>query len=167
MKYSELINFEPIESVKELRAANAIDQARLDVDSFVISDRMLGLIRDVIAPNLQLDKPADAKGLLIVANYGTGKTHLMSTISAAAEHSELLGLLRRTEAADALKSVAGRYMVVRSEIGATEMSLRDIVCRDLESSLKRMGVEFKFPDLDQVPRTKDSLEEMMSIFDKA
>jgi hypothetical protein len=164
MKYRELVRFDPIQDVKVLTEADDLDNARRDVRTFVISDRLLEVFRDVIVPTLRWDRPADTKGLLIVANYGTGKTHLMSVISAIAEHAELIEDLRRPEARQAL---AGRFQVIRAEIGATQMSLRDIVCRELESGLARLGVAFSFPSLTEVPRTKDSLEDMMAAFDAA
>jgi len=37
----------------------------------------------VVFPNLQFE-PADSKGILVVGNYGTGKSHLMSVLSAIA-----------------------------------------------------------------------------------
>ena len=46
------------------------------------------------------------------------------------------------------------------------MSLRDIVCSELEHGLKKLGVTFSFPPMSQVPRTKDSLEEMMATLEK-
>jgi len=165
MKYGELITFEPIQSVKVLTEASSIDKAREDVQTFVISDRMLNLLGDVIVPDLTLDQPVDAKGILIVANYGTGKTHLMSVISALAEHADLIGSMTRREAAEVFEPVAGRYRVIRHEIGATTMSLRDIVCTRLESGLKELGVTYTFPPLSQVSGTKDSLQEMMAAFE--
>jgi hypothetical protein len=166
MKYRDLVQFEPIQTVKVLMEADNLDKAREDVRTFVFSDRMLDLIRDVIAPNLIFDQPADQKGLLIVANYGTGKTHLMSVLSTVAEHRELGDLLTRFEAAQILRPIAGRFQVVRSEIGATQMSLRDIVCGELERGLTKLGVRFSFPPLSEVPRTKDSLERMMTAFEE-
>jgi len=43
----------------------------------------------VVFPNLQFEQPADSKGILVVGNYGTGKSHLMS-VWAIAEHADLL-----------------------------------------------------------------------------
>src|SRR5438552_3836150 len=123
MKYRDLIQFDPIQTVKVLTEAENIARAREDVRTFVFSDRMLDLLGDVIVPNLRFDRPADTRGLLIVANYGTGKTHLMSVISSVAEHAELADLLTRKEAAGAFRAVAGLFQVIRCEIGATQMSL--------------------------------------------
>ncbi len=97
MKYSELIDFEPIESIIELRDADAHDKARSLVETFVISDRMAEQLIELVVPNLQYDKPADNKGILIVGNYGTGKSHLMSVISALSEHKDLADAARNKD----------------------------------------------------------------------
>ena len=89
MKFKDLIDFEPIESIIQLREADSHDKARTLVETFVISDRMAELLSELVFPNLQFDEPADNKGILIVGNYGTGKSHLMSFISALAEHEDL------------------------------------------------------------------------------
>ncbi len=166
MKYGELVQFDPIQSVKVLTEADDAKQAEEDVRTFVMSDRMLEQLDDVIAPHLQFGTPTDNRGLLIVANYGTGKTHLMSVISSISERQELADLLQRPEAAEAFQDVAGRFRVIRAEIGATRMALRDIVCGELESGLKTLGITFKFKPLEEVAQTKDQLVEMMALFEK-
>ena len=45
---------------------------------------------------------------------------------------------------------------MRAEIGATKMGLRTS-SPELESGLKRLGVDFKFPPLEQVSNTKTRL----------
>ena len=100
-----------------------------------------------------------------MANYGTGKTHLMSVVSSIAEHAELLDALNADGVKVAAAPVAGRYEVIRAEIGATQMSLRDIITSELTDGLKRLGVEFEFPDMSKVSGTKKHLEEMMRAFE--
>jgi len=167
VKYGELIQFEPIESVKVLREADAADVARTDVLTFVISSRMAEQLTEIIFPNLQFDEPADQHGLLVVANYGTGKTHLMSVIGAVAEHAEFAELLTNPNVRNASSAIAGRFRVIRAEIGTTRMSLRDIVCAELTRGLARMGIDFTFPDLGSVTNTKDSLVDMMAAVEAA
>src|SRR5262245_43595274 len=119
MKYGELIAFDPIQSVKVLRNADAHEQAVEDVRTFVLSDRMPGLLSDVILPTLQFETPADTRGLLVVAGYGTGKTHLMSVVAAIAEDDELVSLVANDDVMKSAKAVAGKFGVIRAEIGAT------------------------------------------------
>lgn len=85
MKYRDLVHFEPIESVIQLTDANEQKVAYQLLDTYVISDRMAELLDELVIEQLQMDRYADNKGLLIVGNYGTGKSHLMSVISTVAE----------------------------------------------------------------------------------
>lgn len=166
MKYSDLIEFEPIESVVQLRDADAVTNARQLVESFVISDRMAEQLTDLIFEQLQFDKPADNKGLLVVGNYGTGKSHLMAVVSAIAEHAGLAINATNTQVQERAEAIAGRFKVVRAEIGATKMSLRDIVCGTLEDHLSELGVEFVFPSAGEVTNNKDALVDMMGAFEE-
>src|SRR5271166_3439687 len=125
MKYSELIQFEPIETVVQLREADTATDARRLVETFVISDRMADLLVDLVFPQLQFSKIADNKGILVVGNYGTGKSHLMAVISAIAENADLASRLTDQKVAERASDVAGRFRVIRAEIGSTTMSLRD------------------------------------------
>lgn len=165
MRYEELVSFEAIDDIKVLREADERDAAERDVRTFVISDRMRAMLAESVLPHLELDQPTNAKGILVVANYGTGKTHLMSVLSAIAENADLAPLLTNEQTRADVAGVAGRYRVIRAEIGATRMSLRDIVCQELERGLDRLGVEFRFPPSSEVTNTKDSLIEMMSALD--
>jgi hypothetical protein len=165
MKYSELISFEPIDSVKVLRDADDLGAARRDVETLVVSSRLAEQLTDVIFPNLDLDNPRDPKGILVVANYGTGKTHLMSVVSSIAEHGDLVGSLTAEAVKDAASPVAGRYQVIRAEIGATQMSLRDIITSELTEGLQRIGVAFEFPDMTKTTGTKKDLVRMMQAFE--
>ena len=164
MRYADLIHFEPIESVVQLRGADAESEARRLVASYVISDRMVEQLVELVFAQLQFDKPSDNKGLLVVGNYGTGKSHLMAAISAVAEHANLAGALTNSTVADKAASIAGRFKVVRAEIGSTEMSLRDIVCGELEEHLTTLGVSYRFPSSSDVSNNKDAFHEMMAAF---
>lgn len=62
MRYSELVDFDPIESVVELRAADKAEQAKRLVKSFVISDRMAELLRTVVFPQLQFTTRRTTRG---------------------------------------------------------------------------------------------------------
>src|SRR5713101_2971233 len=115
MKYSELIQFEPIESVVQLKEADTDSVARRLVETFVISERMAELLGDLVIPQLQFARPSDNKGLLVVGNYGTGKSHLMAVISAIAEHADLARSLTNARVADRAAQIAGRFKVIRAE----------------------------------------------------
>ena len=164
MKYSDLIQFDPIESVVQLRDADEAAAARQLVETYVISEEMAEKLMALVIPQLQFDQPTDNKGLLVVGNYGTGKSHLMSVISGLAENADLAASLTNDDVADAVGKIGGRFKVVRTEIGATTMSLRDILVAELEEHLEEMGVSYSFPAADQVSNNKRSFEEMMAAF---
>ena len=138
--------------------------ARQLVSSYVISGEMAEKLSALVFPQLQLDRPADNKGLLVVGNYGTGKSHLMSVISAIAEHGELVSSISNPGTAESARSLAGRFKVVRTEIGTTTMSLRDIVTGELQERLGALGVAFAFPSIAEVSGSKRVFEEMMAAF---
>jgi hypothetical protein len=164
MRYKDLIRFERIESVVQLRDADDAASARKLVSTYVISDEMAERMNHLVISQLQFDQPADNKGLLVVGNYGTGKSHLMSVISAICEHAELLSVLGNAQVAQEARAIAGKFKVVRTEIGATTMSLREILVGELEHSLAAMGVNYNFPDAGEVVTNKRAFEEMMAAF---
>jgi ABC-type cobalamin/Fe3+-siderophores transport system ATPase subunit len=51
---------------------------------------MAEVITEVIIPHLQFHYPHDNKGVLVVGNYGTGKSHLLSVLTSVAGDSGLL-----------------------------------------------------------------------------
>ncbi len=163
MQYGDLIQFEPIETVVQLRDANRIQEAERLVSTYVISDEMAEKLTVTLFPNLRLDGP-DSKGVLIVGNYGTGKSHLMSVISAIAEHSNLAKTLANASIANAAATIAGKFKVVRAEIGTTKMSLRNILVSVLEEYLGNLGIQYAFPSVEEVINTKPAFEERMATF---
>lgn len=165
MKYSDLIRFEPIESVIQLRQADKADDARRLVETFVISERMAEQLTGLVFPQLQIDQPAEHKGLLIVGNYGTGKSHLMALISAVAEHPDLAAAATNEAVAAEAAAIAGRFQVLRAEIGSTTMRLRDVVCRHIEERLDQLDVDYRFPPASEAPNSKDSFAAMMAAFE--
>ena len=167
MKYGDLIQFDPIESVVQLRDANKADAARQLVSTYVISDEMADRLIHLVIPQLQFDAPVDNKGLLIVGNYGTGKSHLMSVLSSIAADTDLLDAVYHADVRDAVARIAGRFKVIRTEIGATTMPLRDILIAELEEHLDKLGVDYIFPDLDSISSHKRAFEDMMERFGQA
>jgi hypothetical protein len=164
MKYGDLIQFEPIESVVQLRNADQLDAAKQLVSTYVISDEMAEKLTSLVIPDLQFDAPSDNKGLMVVGNYGTGKSHLMSVLSAIAEDSATLPLIRCAPVAKAAERIAGRFKVIRTEIGAVTMSLRDILTAEIEEHLSKFGVSFTFPSAASITNNKRAFEDMMTSF---
>ena len=116
-EYGDLIQFEPIESVVQLRDADEEAAARHLVETYVISEEMAEKLTDLVIPQLEFEQPTDTKGLLIVGNYGTGKSHLMSVISGVAENANLAASLeqcRRWRLQPEKSAADSRWFVPRS-----------------------------------------------------
>lgn len=163
MRYGDLIQFEPIESVIQLLDANRPDLASRLVSTYVISDDMAERIAKLMIPQLAFDESVDHKGVLVVGNYGTGKSHLMSVLSLVAEDASYVPMIRHTKVAGAASAIAGKFKVHRIEI-SSQMSLRDIITQQLELFLEKHGVSFSFPPADKVVNNKAAFEEMMAAF---
>ncbi|WP_419605466.1 DUF6079 family protein, partial [Thiolapillus sp.] len=167
MEYGDLIQFDPIESVVQLRDADKSSAAQHLVNTYVISDEMAERLIQLVIPQMQFEQPVDNKGLLVVGNYGTGKSHLMSVVSSLAADASLLEGVNHSGVRDAAEQIAGRFKVIRTEIGATTMSLRDILVAELEESLDKLGVDYVFPDAGTITSHKRAFEDMMEKFDQA
>jgi hypothetical protein len=166
LKYGDLIQFDPIESVVQLRDADKSSAAHQLVSTYVISEEMADRLTQLVIPQMQFDHPADNKGLLVVGNYGTGKSHLMSVVSSLAADASLVEGVNHSGVRDAAAQIAGRFKVIRTEIGATTMSLRDILVAELEENLEKLGVEYVFPDVGAITSHKRAFEDLMAEFGK-
>lgn len=164
MRYSDLVQFEPIETVIQLRDADKEKAARELVGTYVISDRMADQFINLVFPQIQFQKPHDNKGVLIVGNYGTGKSHLMSVISAVAEYEYLAKEIKHKEVQKAANTISGKFKVLRVEIGGVTASLRDILLGELEEALKKWDTPYKFPPADQITNNKNSIIEAVAKF---
>ena len=163
MHYGDLIQFEPIESVIQLLDANRPDEAKKLISTYVISNDMAERIAKLIIPQLSFDAAVDHMGVLVVGNYGTGKSHLMSVLSLVAEDADYVPMIRHPKVADAAAAIAGKFKVHRIEI-SSQMSLRDIVTQQLELFLEKHGVNYTFPPAEKVTNNKAAFEEMMAAF---
>lgn len=166
MKYGELIQFDPIETVIQIRDAEEATKAKKLVQTYVMSDDMAEMIRDKILSQLSLDEVIDNKGVLLVGNYGTGKSHLMSVISSIAYDKSLIQDLRNAKFAEYIQPIAGRFEVLRIEIGAVKTPLRDIIVQELERDLKNRGIEFQFPSSYSITGNKEAFASMMEKFEE-
>lgn len=164
MKYGDLIQFEPIESVVQLTDANEKESAFNLLDTYVISERMAEILDELVIEQLQFNRPADNKGMLIVGNYGTGKSHLMSVISTIAELEGASERIQNERVATKAKEIEGKFKVIRTEIGSVQTSFRDIICGAIEDGLDELGVSYSFPSADEIRNNKDALMEMMAAF---
>lgn len=163
MKYKELIHFEPITSVVKLVNAGELSVAENLVKTFVFSQKMKEDVQEVIIKNLIPDPSYETKGIQIVGSYGTGKSHLMSLVSAIAENPDLLKYLSADDIKNSFQKIAGHYKVLRFEIG-TDKPLKDIVFAQIERYLGKEGIDFTF-DEDSRFSWKELIQQMMAAFE--
>ena len=164
MKYSDLISFNPIEDVIQLTTADDANRAKEYVKSYVMSDTMAVNLKSPVLDQLQMDEVVDNKGVLVVGNYGTGKSHLMSVISSIAKDADNLQYLQNKNFAKEMECIAGKFEVLRIEIGGVTMSLREILFGFIEDDFSARGIDFEVPDFDTVRDNKKLIRDMMMAF---
>lgn len=164
MKYSELIDFNPIEDVIQLVTAGDTDKAREYVKSYVMSDSMAEGLQAPMIDQLQMDEVVDNKGVLVVGNYGTGKSHLMSVISAIATNADNLQYLQNRKFAKQMEAVAGKFEVLRIEIGGVVMPLYDVIMGYVQDDFDSRGINFEVPEYSSVKSLKTVIRNMMMAF---
>lgn len=161
MRYQDLIQFEPLSSVVQLVDANQADIALNLVSSYVISNRMADVLTNLVIPQIQFDTPQDNRGLLIVGNYGTGKSHLMAVLSAITERADLVSHITDARVAAAAQAIAGRFLVCRFEIGSSRRALRDMVLDELQTFATSLGVEMTIPAIENITNNKLILHDLI------
>ncbi|WP_310993753.1 DUF6079 family protein [Aequorivita marina] len=143
MKYKELINFEPItEIVKFSRTKDSDYQISL-IKTFVFSETFKDHLIPLMIRNLDFTQSGESFGLQVVGNYGTGKSHLMSLVSLIAEDENLIELVNDPKPKENLSAIAGKFKVLRFELGNTE-SLWEVITYQIENYLSEIGVTFSF-----------------------
>lgn len=143
MKYKELINFEPITEVVKFSRTDESAYKETLVKTFVFSRAYKENLIPLMIRNLDYSYSGESFGLQVVGNYGTEKSHLMSLISLIAENGELLELVQDAKPKAELSAIAGKFKVLRFELGNTE-SLWEVVTYKFENYLASIDVEFSF-----------------------
>src|SRR5579871_625985 len=166
MKYGDLFTLNPIETVIQLERADRKSEAKRLVDTFVITPSLGETIETVALPQLDFESGAEGKGIFVVGNYGTGKSHVMSFLSIIAEDGSYLASVRDTAWRTKLECFAGKYKVKRCELGGTMMNLYQIVAEQLQQLAASCGFIFTFRDQREVSNVKDEFERYMMEFDK-
>ncbi|MEI7728137.1 MAG: DUF6079 family protein [Verrucomicrobiota bacterium] len=174
MKYRELIQFEPLTGAVRLQDANRKDAAKRLVSDFLISGEMAARLTGQIFPHLQLERAGEGKALLVTGNGGRGKTHLIAAVSALAEYAELAEAVTNPKAVQAeatnrkgnagIEAIAGRFKVIRIELGASSKTLRDLLTRRFTTYLASQGVAYTFPPFTRGKVHKSGFEGMMAAF---
>lgn len=166
MKYGELIQFNPIQTVIQLKEADDKSRAKGLVESYVMSNDMADKLDCGILRELQFEEVLDNKGVLIVGNYGTGKSHLMSVISSVAVDAGNRSYLQNERFKEHTEKIAGKFEVIRVEIGAVRRSLRNIITSEIEQDLEKRDILYRFPSEEDITNNKICFEEMMGAFEE-
>lgn len=175
MIYRDLIQFEPINEVVKFSRLEEADYRKSLVKNFVFSKAYEETIIPRICENLdytQTFRPFqkdlfsgfDTFGLQIVGNYGTGKSHLMSLVSLIAEDADFLSLVSNEKAKEALEHIAGKYKIVRFELG-NDQELWDIICYQIDKKLKEFGVDYSITADTSLDQYAVKLAKMMAHFE--
>lgn len=163
-RYSDLFTLNPIETVIQIEQADKATEAQRLVSTFVITESLGQQIEDVALPQLDFNQSVEGKGIFIVGNYGTGKSHVMSFLSIIAENGDYLQHVRDEVWRQKLTPVAGKYSVRRCKI-AGQMSLHDIIGELLRKLAADCGFQFQFKDATQVVNINEEFRRFMEAFE--
>lgn len=165
MKYNDLIQFDPIDEIIKFGQLNDEDYRAKLVKNFVCSQTFENYIIPQICGKLDLNATTETKGVQIVGNYGTGKSHLMSLFSIIAENADYLPMVQSEKAREWLKTIAGKYMVYRFELGNSQ-ELWEVITYKIDTALEAWGVDYSISD-DTSPRSySEKLELMLAAFEE-
>ena len=88
----------------------------------------------------------------------------MSVISSIAKDADNLQYLQNKNFAKEMECIAGKFEVLRIEIGGVTMSLREILFGFIEDDFAARGIDFEVPDFDTVRDNKKLIRDMMMAF---
>lgn len=163
MKYQDILQFEPITEIVQFNLLDDKEYQLNLIKTFVYPDYFLQTIIPEIVKNLKFGEP-EQKGIQIIGNYGTGKSHLMSLIQLVAEYPEYLNDIKNEEAKKILKPIAGKFKVHRFEM-QQDSKLWAIVTFQLQRFLDANGVDYHFEE-GTLKMYHEQLEEMMAAFEE-
>lgn len=163
MKYRDILQFDPITDVIQLDMLESTDYRRDVVRTFVYPEYFTSTIIPEIVRNMKFGE-RERKGIQIIGNYGTGKSHLMSLVSLIAENADYLNDVTNPTAKEILEPIAGKFEVHRFEM-QTDKKLWDIITFQIQRFLHAKGVDFRF-DPDSLKMYWEQLDEMMAAFEE-
>lgn len=166
MKYSDLFSLNPIKSVIKIDQADEHAKAKQLVSTFVITPSLGEAIEHVALPQLDFESGAEGKGIFVVGNYGTGKSHVMGFLSLVAEDASMLDDLKDDAWRPKLERFAGRYKVKRCELGGSTMSFYEIVAFYLEELAGSCSFELSFKAQNEVPDVGREFRRFMQTFEQ-
>ncbi|WP_347283185.1 DUF6079 family protein [Bacteroides caecimuris] len=164
MKYSELISFKPIESTIQLLETADKKIAQDMVQTYVMSDTMADNLKATVIAQLQMEEVIDNKAVMIVGNYGTGKSHLMSVIAAIATDADNTAFVQNKKFGKDMEIVAGKFEVLRLKVDGLTMPLREVILAEIEDDFANRGIDYTVPNLDNVRDNARLIKEVMQAF---
>ena len=166
MKYKDLIQFESVDEIIQFAQLDNESYRERLIKTFVFSESFEKDIIPRICYELNLDATYETKGLQVVGNYGTGKSHLMSLFSIIAEDESYLQYVTNQKAKNDLQKIAGRYKVIRFEISGRD-SLWEMVTYQIDKYLEQWGIDYSIYDDKRPIPYNEKLESMMAAFEEA
>lgn len=163
MKYCDILKFEPITDVIQFDLLDGEDYQKEVIRTFVYPDYFVETIIPEIVKQL-IPNGRNQKGIQVIGNYGTGKSHLMSLISLIAQNQNYINLVTNQKTKETLSPIAGKFKVVRFELG-TDKGLWDVVKYQLQNFLFSIGIEFQF-DPNSLKMYREQLEDMLDAFEE-
>lgn len=163
MKYNEILTFEPITDVIQFDLLDGVDYQKEVIRTFVYPDYYVDTIIPEIAKQL-IPGGHNQKGVQVIGNYGTGKSHLMSLISLVAQNADYIELITNQTTKEILTPIAGKFKVVRFELG-TDKGLWNVVTYQLEEFLHSVDIDFAF-DPNSLKMYREQLEDMLAAFEE-
>ncbi|MGE5580737.1 MAG: DUF6079 family protein [Bacillota bacterium] len=165
MKYGDLFTLNPIETVIKINDADNRTKAKRLISTFVITPSLGRALESVAIPQLDLGRGIEGKGIFVVGNYGTGKSHVMSFVSLIAEDASYLEYVRDESWREKMRLLAGHFKVRRLQIAGTMMSLYEMVADELCALARSVGFTFQFRTQSEVPNVKYEFMRFMESFD--
>ena len=166
MKYKDLIQFESVDEIIMFDKLGSENYRERLIKSFVFSESFEEFIIPRICYELDLEATHETKSLQIVGDYGTGKSHLMSLFSIIAEDAHYLEFVKSQKAKNCLKTIAGKYKVIRFEI-AGRQSLWDMLTYRIDRTLEEWGIEYSIFEDNRPTTYYEKLESMLAVFEEA
>lgn len=163
MKYKDILQFDPITEVIQLDLLGKDDYRKEIVRTFVYPEYFIETILPQMVKNMEFGG-RDQKGIQVIGNYGTGKSHLMSLVSLVAENRDYLQELQNEQAKEIFEPIAGKFKVHRFEM-QTDKKFWDIITFQLQRFLNRMEVDYQF-DSASLKMYSEQLDEMMAAFEE-
>ena len=166
MRYGDLFTLNPITTVIQLNLADQKEEARELVARFVFTPTLAEQFETLLLPQLTFGGQVEGKGIFVVGNYGTGKSHVMSLVSSIAEHADLLGDVRESAWRDKLEPISGKYRVHRCQIAGSTMGLYNLVAKELTDFAANNGFAFEFTPQNQVVNIKVEFKRFQTTFEQ-